>query len=688
MTIHRRIRSMFLALAFAPAAMAQETFSLSEPLNQQVQPSVANQAARPVSYNFLENPSTPQAPTDDEKKAKAVEALGESPLATVFDAIGPDARLYTQHNITLSNPFMEGRIPGSDGNRRAADYIEFWYRKYNLAPAFSSETGGKSFRQPFQHGSTVAVTTQNVTLHPTGREDMKLTPGKDFTVLSSSGSGNIKGQLVFCGYAVDGPDDYRAFPENADIAGMVALVMRFEPMDANGKSKWAERGWSPAASLDAKLERIAKLNPAAIILCNPPNCADPRSKELIPFSATDRDGQPLKIPVIMVTTELADRLVRFNGPLTDFRDRSDDQGMLMKITDTKASIDLKVDHQPVMTDNVGAVLQGRGSLQDEFIVVGAHYDHVGYGTLGADPSNRGKLHPGADDNASGTAGVLLLASKLSESYAKLPENTPARSILFLTFSAEESGLNGSIHYVDHPSVELSKIQFMLNMDMIGRLRSAPNDPRYKDYGLEVEGSRSAEGFYELVKPYFDASGIEIKHGDKIASNSDHWSFYSKNIPILNFFSGYHSDYHKPADTFDHINQVGAVKIVAMAHDICLNLAQHKDRLKFAPRKRTPVSSDPKPAGRPRFGIKPASYDENETGIEVEEVFEDTSAADAGIQAGDIMIKWNGKPLTNVETWMPLLQAANVGDVVEVTVKRDGKEKVIKVTLKAGESGSR
>lgn len=718
MTIRRlkRSRLVWLGLALATPCTAQTTQPVGYSADRMLEDREWQRIGHPIEVRS-ERPDRREARLGveggDEDKTKAIEALGENPLATVFDAIGADARLYAQHNITLSNPFMEGRIPGSAGNRIAADYIEFWFRKYNLQPAFAATskaadgaevvTANASFRQTFQHGSTVRTERQTVTLHPSGREDMKLEPGKDFTVLGMSGSGKVKGDVVFCGYGIDGPDGYKTFEGNIDLSGKIAMVFRFEPMKPDGTSRWAERGWSPAAGLDAKLKAVAERKPAAIVLVNPPGAADPRAKELIAPESLGDEPSKLGVPVVMITTEAAERLAWFNGTMRDFRERVDEAGMVRPLTDARASIDVEIRREPVLTDNVGAVLPGRGDLAKEYIVIGAHYDHVGYGTIGANPSNRGKLHPGADDNASGTAGVLLLAHKLSDSYAKLPKDASARSVIFLLFSAEESGLNGSIYYVNHPSVELSSIQFMLNMDMIGRLRSKASSP--KANGLDVEGTQSAEGLYDLVKPLLDASGIEIRHGTTIAANTDHFSFYSKQIPILNFFTGYHDQYHKPEDTFDLINHTGAARIIAMAHDICLTVAQHPQKLKFTARRPSrnaaaappPPPAPPPPAaesgaaragGNVRFGIKPGTYEEESGGVEVVEVYEGTSAADAGIREGDVMIKWNGKPIGDVQAWMPLLRASKVGDVVEVTVKRDGKEQVIKVTLKAGETGSR
>jgi hypothetical protein len=361
----------------------------------------------------------------------------------------------------------------------------------------------------------------------------------------------------------------------------------------------------------------------------------------------------------------------------------------MVVPGAHATVKVAIEREPVMTDNVGAVLPGKGSLANEYIVIGAHYDHVGYGPVGTQPQNNGKLHPGADDNASGTCGVLVLADKLAKAYERLGDKDDARSILFLTFSAEESGLIGSRYFVNHPSIDLSKVYLMLNMDMIGRLRTKE--------GLEVQGTESAEGLYDWLKPHLDASGMEIKHGMEVASNSDHFSFYSRKIPSLFLFTGLHRQYHTPQDTFDTINQVGAGKVINLAYDIALHLAQRPESLTFKAKKEdkneVEKAAGPGPvAGKVRFGIAPASYSDDKPGIEVGDVYDGTSAADAGIKVGDRMMKWDGKPLTDVESWMPLLTNRKPGDVVEVTLLRkvDGveKEMTLKVTLKARDNSNK
>jgi aminopeptidase YwaD len=297
----------------------------------------------------------------------------------------------------------------------------------------------------------------------------------------------------------------------------------------------------------------------------------------------------------------------------------------------------------------------------------------------------GKLHPGADDNASGTSGVLMLADWMARRYERLPDDADARSIVFIAFTAEEGGLNGSRWFVNHPPVPLEKIDLMVNMDMIGRLREDK---------LDVDGVESAVGFYEWLKPYFEDSGLTIKHSFNIPSNSDHYSFYAKKIPILSLFTGYHDVYHTPADEAHLINAPGAVNCLRLVERIVLASAQRAEGWEFKPSRRPGPREEEKPEqasapanpgpvrGNVRFGIAPGDYGDDEPGVLVGDVYDGTPAAAAGLKKGDRMVRWNGKPVSDVEGWMPLLAAAKPGDVVDIVVLRDGKEITTKATLTA------
>ncbi|MFN0134074.1 MAG: M28 family peptidase [Phycisphaerales bacterium] len=663
---------------------------------------------------LAQNAPTAAPPAANSSLAPEVlSALGESPIATLLAALPADVRDYHQHIITLSNPFFEGRVPGSRGSRYAADYIEMNFNKSGLAPAFSTSdksadgteviTLNTSFRQPFQAYTELRVVEQSVRFNLGGNGELALKPEKDAVALGFSGTGNAAAPVVFVGYAIDDDDQlYSTFNDDTDLAGKIALVLRFEPMNADGQSRWTRDGtWSPAASLDAKIDAIAARKPAGIILVNPPGAADPRAKRLSTARET-RGSRARTFPIVMASTESVEKLVAAadgSPTLRQLRERADREGTVIPLDGVSASLSTKISIDPVMTDNVGAVLRGKGDLADQYIIIGAHFDHVGLGPIGASPENVGKLHPGADDNGSGTVGLIMAAAKLAQAYDMLPQGAPARSVLFLAFSAEEAGLIGSDFFVKHPSIPLDRVYAMLNMDMIGRLRNGE---------LEIEGTESAEGFYDFAKPYFDSSGLNIKHGSSVSNNSDHASFYRKKLPVLFFFTGLHRDYHTPTDQGHTVNPVGAVRVLTLAADLALGLAQRTEPLKFTPRHQArtlPAAPAADPAanphaaadpaanpgpvrGRVRFGIAPGNYADDKPGIEVADVYEGTSAADAGIKIGDRLIRWKGQEVKTVEDWMPMLGACKPGDVVDVVVLREGKELELKVTLKARADGDR
>jgi Zn-dependent M28 family amino/carboxypeptidase len=633
---------------------------------------------------------------DAEAKAAAA-ALGESPVATLLDVLGPEVRRFEQHIMALSDPYFEGRAAGSRGNERAAEYIEFYFRKAGLKPAFPTEVKAadgstvidpsSSYRQAFRAGVELKVKRQEL-MADLGGGPKLLEPGKDYVVLGSSGSAEVKdAPVVFVGYGVaEGKDGYSSFGADGDLSGKVAMVLRFEPLKEDGTSRWAEHGWSPASSLDEKLAAVQEHKAAAIILVNAPGAADPRATELMDTKVSAMASRRITVPVMMMSTEAADRLVRRaagNRSLMKLRKSADEKGGVTELG-VQVSIGAELAREPVMTGNVGGVLEGRGRLKDEYIVIGGHFDHIGYGEPYGimEERNAGKLHPGADDNGSGTAGVLMLADRMAREYAALPSGAEARSVLFLAFSGEESGLIGSAYWVNHPSVSLSLVTLMINMDMIGRLREGK---------IQIDGVESAAGFREWLRPMFEKSGLAISAGYKIPGNSDHASFYGHEIPVLNLFTGYHLEYHRPGDEGYTINPVGAVRVLDLVREVAMAVARRPERLTYT-KSVAPGGGDEEggaePAAAPgpvavkvRFGITPGYIDDGE-GVLVDDVHEGTSAAEAGVRKGDRLIRWGGKKLESVEGWLPLLSGAKPGDVVEVVVLRDGKEVPITVKLKA------
>lgn len=324
--------------------------------------------------------------------------------------------------------------------------------------------------------------------------------------------------------------------------------------------------------------------------------------------------------------------------------------------------------------NTGAMIPGSGALAGQWIVVGAHHDHLGTGTFGS-RGTEGKIHPGADDNASGTAAILLLGEHLGSRLAELGD-VPRRSILLMTFSGEESGLNGSAHYVQHPIAPIEDHVLMINFDMIGRI---------EDGRVSVTGSSTGQGLDEILATASGDTVLEIATDGGLSSRSDHASFHDRGVPVLFVMaSSLNEDYHTEQDQGWKLNRVDAARTSRFIEDVILLAAVRPDRFEFS-RSQMDRSGSSGPGLseiKVRFGIKPGNYADPVDGILVGGVSAGTSAEEAGLQAGDRMILWNEQPIVDIGQWMTLLAACEPGDIVDVTVLRDGGEVVIPVKLKA------
>jgi hypothetical protein len=323
------------------------------------------------------------------------------------------------------------------------------------------------------------------------------------------------------------------------------------------------------------------------------------------------------------------------------------------------SIGVNIEKTRATVNNVLAYLPGK---TDEYIIIGAHYDHLGYGNVDSlAPSQIGKIHPGADDNASGTAGVLELARLLAPRKGQLQ-----RGILFADFAGEELGLLGSAEWVKEPTLPLDKAVAMINMDMIGRI---------KDENVFIGGTGTGATFKELLdeeKPKFP---FHFEYSASGYSASDHTSFVGKQIPVLFFFSGLHSDYHKPSDTWDKINAPDAAKLLDFIDDVAMKVDSEKERVAFF------TVKEEQPAGQaasgggggygPYFGSIP-DFGQEENGVKFSDVRPGSPAAKAGFKAGDILVQFGDKPIHNLYDFTDALRRSKVGDEVNVKVLRDGK----------------
>jgi hypothetical protein len=312
--------------------------------------------------------------------------------------------------------------------------------------------------------------------------------------------------------------------------------------------------------------------------------------------------------------------------------------------------------------NVVGFLPGNDKkLKDEVVIIGAHYDHLGFGGKNALDSSKA-THYGADDNASGTAGMLELAEYYSNNKKSLK-----RSMIFIAFSGEEEGLFGSINYTKSPYLPLEKTQAMINMDMIGRL---------KDSVLIVEGYGSSTYWKELFGK-LDTTKFHMHFKPDGVGPSDHSSFYRKNIPVLFYFTGLHKDYHKASDTRDKINYEGEVEVLKVVKSSIDDIQARKDRIPFS---LVPVDTTKKTTGFSAYVGGVPDYGFDGEGLKISDITPGSPAEKAGLKAEDIVVKFGDKGIKNIYDYSAELSKHKPGDTVEFVVQRGGKNISLSVTL--------
>lgn len=642
-------------------------------------------------------------------------------LRHVFEELGPEATTWYQHVMTLSNPFFEGRAPETRGGELAAEYIEFHFRQFGLEPAFfsnedtngsdasNSEAAWTSYRQPFEfpmRGRPVRVLESDVRIG-----DDVLTAGDDYVALANSSTAEADAPIVFVGYGIeDGEDGYNSFGDRRDLSGRIALMFRYEPLDDDGNSRWSHRQFSSHSTITEKFSAIADRKPAGIILVNPPGAAAARPG-LEPLERSSNFGRPFGVPVIQMTPEAADALVRRADPrgrdLMTLRTLADDLEVTTVDFDPAVRVHMRatMQHSTMPMENVGGVLRGKGELADDWIVIGGHFDHVGYGYTGIRRRNdRGTLHPGADDNASGTAGVLVLAERMAAYYAE-SDADDLRSVMFVLFGAEEAGLHGSRHFTDEPPLPIDQVTFMVNFDMIGRLR---------DHTVMLSGVGTADEFEHILPAHIERSGLTVAVSPGGFGPSDHANFFRAGIPVLFAFTGLHPEYHAPQDKGYTVNPWGAAMVLQLMEPIILDIARMAAPLTYnedAARREIDWETegvrqaDPRPrvVDRPggddvpdmpsrdgaepprvRFGIMPDYSADLAEGVRVDAVFDGTSAAEGGVRAGDILLQWDAEPIADGMALMNFLRQHAPGDNVTITVLRGTARVELEVTLKGAE----
>ncbi len=592
-------------------------------------------------------------------------------LAFSIAAIAAPARLeqkadkarYIEHVKFLASPELKGRAAGTPGLEQAAAYIAGQFKQAGLEPG----AGGNSYLQPFTVTTGARMGPNNRLVVHAGSSEHGLKLGEDYVPVNFSSAGSVSGPLVFAGYGASaeefGYDDYTHF----DVKDKIVLVLRYEPpqfAESDGKAQH----YTHHSHLISKAINARNRGAKAVLLVNGA-LSEKDEDTLLKFGGI---AGPDDAGILMghVKNAVAEKWFAEAGKsLTDVQTAINEGTQPQSFSFPESmtvSVEVDIERRHATVHNVAGYLPGKS---DEYIVIGAHYDHLGLGDQNSlAPSKIGKVHHGADDNASGTAALIELARLFSAQRESLE-----RGLLFLAFAGEEIGLIGSSHWANHPTRPIEQAAAMLNMDMVGRIKK---DKVY------VGGIGTGSSFEALIKQVNGKHGFKLDRSKSGYSSSDHTSFIAKNIPVLFFFSGLHSDYHKPSDTWDKIDAESAARLVDMVAEIAGELQAADERPTFV--KVAPPEHGGRPGGGgggygPWFGSVP-DFGEVETGVKFADVTPDSPAAKAGLQSDDILIQFGDKPIENLYDFTYALRDSKVGDVVEVRVLRDGETISAKVTL--------
>jgi aminopeptidase YwaD len=572
-----------------------------------------------------------------------------------------DPHRYLDDIKALTTPAMEGRGAGSKGLTRAEHLIAKRYKSLGLEPA-----GSNSYLQPFTVITGAHLKGRNSFALLTGGEKQELKAKQDFVPFSFSASGSTRAPLIFAGYGISADEFHYDDYAGIDVKDKIVVVMRYEPPAFGVKG--GNQGMTRHSQLVTKGINARNHGATALVLVNG-KLGDGEEDLLTRFGSVS-GPENAGIIFLQVKNDVAERWLKAVGKsLADLQKQIDDSSKPASFAlpeNQTAALTVSIQTTRATVNNVLAYLPGK---TDEYVIIGAHYDHLGRGNFDSlAPSQIGQIHPGADDNASGTAGVLELARLLAPQKGQL-----RRGILFASFAGEELGLLGSAAWVKDPTRPLDKAVAMLNMDMIGRI---------KDQKVYIGGVGTGSTLKAAVEQAQEEekSGFKIEYSPGGYSSSDHTSFVAKKIPVLFFFSGLHSDYHKPSDTWDKINPESAARLLDVVGKTSEELADAGERPAFL------VVAEDKPAGGsggsgygPYFGSIP-DFGEVPTGVRFSDVKPGSPAAKAGLKAGDILVQFGDKPIKNLYDFTDALRRSKVGDVVEVRVLRDGQPVTAPVKL--------
>ena len=562
----------------------------------------------------------------------------------------------------LASDELQGRAAENPGLEMAAEFIA---NRFAVLGLKTDLFDGKAFQEFTLDGSIEAPAAKNrLSISAANGEIQSLTLQEEYLPQTLGKNGSFDAEMVFAGYGITATDLNYDDYANIDVRGKVVIVLRKEPQANDPKSPFDGTEPSQHALFTTKEINAAKHGAAAMILVNDASSETASPNSLLPLSS---GGGLIKdqIPTIFMKRSILQGWLKTAGRSLEEIESTTDrelkpQSFVLPGFHAKGSV--AIERTKLRSINVLGLLPGQGALANQYVVVGAHFDHVGMGGAGSLAPGTIAVHNGADDNASGTVSLLECARRLA-GISKENPTRDRRNILFIAFSGEERGLLGSIYYVNHPRFELEQTVAMLNMDMVGRLTN--NE-------LTVYGTGTAKEFDGMLDTMNSKLAFNIQRMPEGLGPSDHESFFRKDIPVLHFFTGLHDDYHRPSDDVDKINFEGMERITRMVTDLTDRIATDTNRPSFikVTGRANPQSNRPRTV---RLGVRL-------NGMLVDRVLPRSLAEKAGIQAGDTLIAVNSQEISSRSELDASLQKSKKGDELVIGVQRGNEKVTLKVVL--------
>ncbi len=529
----------------------------------------------------------------------------------------PTEKKLLSHIQYLADDKLEGRLTGTPGEMLAAVYIS---QKLKSAGAIGA--GDEGYLQGFEFIDKVEP-TENTWLKINGE---LWTGGTDYYPIDGSGNGVVNADIYFAGFGIHAPElNYNSYEGGGDKKGKIFVIELGAPDGNHPHSKYIDH-----IKLDKKITEAKEQGAGAIIFINNGDAENDPSQEL------NSKVTPYDLPIIFIKRDLN----------------------YLEVDDITVQVEIER-HKSIGHNVIGFI----NNKATNTVVIGAHYDHLGYGDSHSLYRGEPAIHNGADDNASGISLMIELASILKKS--KFKNN----NYLFIAFSGEELGLYGSSYFTKSGLMDKYKINYMLNMDMVGRL-----DPSEKVLLVNGVGTSPVWKDAMGMSKFGPDTTYKVKTTESGIGPSDHTSFYFKDVPAIHFFSGTHNDYHKPTDDVEKINTVG----MRLIGDYMMNIISQLDtKGKLAFTKTKDEGDSKKVSFKVSLGVVPDYAYEGE-GLKVDGVTDGKPAAAAGIQAGDIIIFMGEEKIKDIYAYMGALGKYKKGDVIKVTLKRGAEEKVVEV----------